>query len=145
MTSSIVFLYSKKCYHFSMPLTLNLEPNLEQRLRLEAEQHGLPLETWLTQELEQRFQVSASEATLLQRITMGLPESFWVRYRVLVQKRDAENLEPGEQLELISMSDQTEQLTLQRTQALLELAKRRNTTIDALQVQYGLQPVALLS
>jgi hypothetical protein len=128
-----------------MSLTLNLEPNLEQRLRLEAEQHGLPLETWLAQELEQRFQVNHSEATLLQRITMGLPESFWMRYRLLVQKRDAENLSPAEQLELISISDQTEELTLQRTQALLELAQRRNTTIDALRVQYGLQPVALLS
>jgi hypothetical protein len=128
-----------------MSLTLNLEPNLEQRLRLEAQQHGLPLETWLAQELEQRFQVSSSEATLLQRITMGLPESFWMRYRLLVQKRDAENLSPAEQLELISISDQTEELTLQRTQALLELARRRNTTIDALRVQFGLQPVALLS
>jgi hypothetical protein len=128
-----------------MSLTLNLEPNLEQRLRLEAEQHGLPLETWLAQELEQRFQVSSSEATLLQRITMGLPESFWTRYRLLVQKRDSRNLSPTEQLELISMSDQTEELTLQRTQALLELARRRNTTIDALRVQFGLQPVALLS
>ncbi len=128
-----------------MSLTLNLEPNLEQRLRLEAEQHGLPLETWLAQELEQRFQVSPSEATLLQRITTGLPENFWLRYRALMQQRDAENLEPAEQLELITMSDQTEELTLQRTEALLELAKRRNTTIDALQVQFGLQPVALLS
>ncbi len=128
-----------------MPLTLNLEPNLEQRLRFEAQQYGLPLEVWLAQELEQRFQVSVSEATLLQRITMGLPESFWVRYWALIQKRDAENLEPAEQLELISLSDQAEELTLQRTEALLELAKRRNTTIDALRVQFGLQPVAMLS
>jgi hypothetical protein len=94
-------------------------------------------------ETKKRFQVSLSEATLLQRITTGLPESFWARYRLLVQKRDAENLEPAEQLELISLSDQTEELTLYRTEALLELAKRRNTTIDALQVQFGLQPVLL--
>ena len=38
-----------------MSLTLTLEPSLEERLRLEAEQRGLSVELWLTQELEQRF------------------------------------------------------------------------------------------
>ena len=128
-----------------MPLTLNLDPLLEQRLRLEAEQHGLSLEMWLTKDLEQRFQANTSETALLQRILAGLPESFWVRYRALIQQRDAETLTPAEQQELIAMSDQTEDLTLQRTTALLELAKRRNTSIETLRVKFGLQPVAVQS
>ncbi len=128
-----------------MPLTLNLDPILEQRLRLEAEQHGLSLEMWLTEDLEQRFQSNISETVLLQSISMGLPESFWVRYRVLIQQRDTGKLSANEQQELIAMSDQTEELTLQRTKALLELAKRRNTSIEALRVQFGLQPVAVHS
>ena len=126
-----------------MPLTLNLDPALEQRLRIEAEQHGLSLERWLTKDLEQRFQSNISETALLQRVSAGLPESFWVRYRALIQQRDAETLTPAEQQELIAMSDQTEKLTLQRTTALLELAKRRNTSIDALRLQFGLLPVVV--
>ena len=128
-----------------MPLILNLDPALEQRLRLEAKQHGLSLEMWLTKDLEQRFQSNISESVLLQRISKGLPESFWVRYRALIQQRDAGNLTASEQQELIAMSDQTEDLTLQRTKALLELAKRRNTGIETLRVQFGLQPVAVQS
>jgi hypothetical protein len=34
---------------------------------------------------------------------------------------------------------------LQRTQALVELATRRNTTVQALRLQFGLQPVAVES
>ena len=126
-----------------MPLTLNLDPVLEQRLRFEAAQHGLSLEMWLTEDLEQRFQSNTSETVLLQSISKGLPESFWVRYRALIQQRDAETLTPAEQQELIAMSDQTEELTLQRTTALLELAKRRNTSIEALRLQFGLLPVVV--
>ena len=107
-----------------MPLTLNLDPVLEQRLRFEAAQHGLSLEMWLTEDLEQRFQSNTSETVLLQSISKGLPESFWVHYRALIQQRDSGTLTLDEQQELITMSDQTEELTLQRTTALLELAKR---------------------
>jgi hypothetical protein len=127
-----------------MTLTLNLEPKLEQRLRFEAAQHGVPLETWLTQELERRY-TSVSDAVLLQSITTGLPESFWQRYRDLIQKRNAQTLTDLEHQELIELSDQTEELTLQRTQALVELATRRNTTVQALRLQFGLQPVAVES
>jgi hypothetical protein len=127
-----------------MTLTLNLEPKLEQRLRFEAARHGVPLETWLTQELERRY-TSVSDAVLLQNITTGLPESFWQRYRDLIQKRNAGNLTDLEHQELIELSDQTEELTLQRTQALVELATRRNTTVQALRLQFGLQPVAVES
>ena len=127
-----------------MSLTLTLEPSLEERLRLEAEQRGLSVELWLTQELEQRFQTT-DEATLLERITTGLPESFWMQYRVLIAKRDAEDLSDSERLELIKVADQTEALTLRRAEALLELAKRRDTTVAALRLQFGLQPIAVQS
>ena len=127
-----------------MSLTLTLEPSLEERLRLEAEQRGLSVELWLAQELEQRFQTT-DEATLLERITGGLPASFWMQYRALIAKRDAEDLSDAERLELIAMADQTEALTLRRTEALVELATRRSTTVSALRSQFGLQPVAVQS
>ena len=128
-----------------MSLTLTLDPALEQRLLLEAQISGLPLETWLVKDLKSRFQTDSTETVLLQRISLGLPESFWLAYRALIKKRDSQALTAAEQLELIAMSDQTEELTLQRTQALLELARRRNTTLEALRLQFGLQPIAVQS
>ena len=85
------------------------------------------------------------EATLLERITGGLPASFWMQYRALIAKRDAEDLSDSERLELIAMLDQTEALTLRRAEALVELAKRRSTTVSALRSQFGLQPIAVQS
>jgi hypothetical protein len=128
-----------------MPLTLTLDPALEQRLLLEAQISGLSLETWLAQDLKSRFQADVTETVLLQRITLGLPESFWLAYRALIKKRDNQTLTAAEQLELIAMSDQTEELTLQRTEALLELAHRRNTTLEALRLQFGLQSISIQS
>jgi hypothetical protein len=128
-----------------MSLTLNLDPALEQRLLLEAQISGLPLETWLAQDLKSRFQTDVTETVLLQRISLGLPESFWLAYRALLKKRDSQTLTVTEQKELIAMSDQTEELTLQRTQSLLELARRRNTTLEALRLQFGLHPVSVQS
>ncbi len=128
-----------------MSFTLTLDPALEQRLLLEAQISGLPLETWLAQDLKSRFQADVTETVLLQRITLGLPESFWLDYRALIKRRDSKALTAAEQLELIAMSDQTEELTLQRTEALLELARRRNTTLEALRLQFGLQPIAVQS
>lgn len=89
------------------------------------------------------YNTTVSDAMLLQVITTGLPESFWQHYRALIQKRNAQTLSELEHQELIELSDQTEELTLQRTQALVELATRRNTTVQALRLQFGLQPVSL--
>ena len=68
-----------------------------------------------------------------------------MQYRALIAKRDAEDLSDSERLELIAMLDQTEALTLRRAEALVELAKRRSTTVSALRSQFGLQPIAVQS
>ena len=128
-----------------MSLTLNLEPELEQRLRSEAQRRGVPLEAMLQHELGERFKPVGSEAFLLQEITAGLPELFWQRYRELIGKRNQETLQVNEHLELIALSDRAEELSLQRTQALIELAAQRQTSVENLRVQLGLQPVTLES
>ena len=68
-----------------------------------------------------------------------------MQYRVLIAKRDAKDLSDSERLELIRVADQTEALTLRRAESLLELAKRRGTTVTALRLQFGLQPTAVQS
>jgi hypothetical protein len=72
------------------------------------------------------LRVFASEAQVLQQITAGLSEQFWIRYRELIAGRESGLLGEAECVELVGTSDQNEELTLQRTQALFELARRRN-------------------
>jgi hypothetical protein len=62
-----------------MSITLNLEPQLLQRLQHEAEREGVPLETWLQRDLAERSQATRSEAALLKIITAGFTASFWER------------------------------------------------------------------
>lgn len=127
---------------WDMSLVLHLSPELEERLRLEAEQRGLKLEELLEQDLEARWGGS-SEDTLLLTATQGLSESFWQRYRQLVAKREAEALSALEREELIRLSDQAEALSLERTKALLQLSKLRGVEITVLQEQLGLLPMRL--
>lgn len=127
-----------------MSLTLHLSPGLEQRLREEARQRGLKLEELLEQDLEARWgEPNPSEAKLLLTITQDLPESFWQRYRKLIAKREARVLTESEHQELIALSDQAEGLSLQRTKALLQLARLRGVGVLALQKQLGLLAMKL--
>ena len=142
-----------------MSLTLHLNPDLEQRLRQEAKHRGLELEELLEQDLMARWGIAASlreggepsdfkgiqpnhsESALLLAATEGLPESFWQRYRHLIALREAQTLTEGERQELIALSDQAEALTVQRTRALVELARLRGVEVSLLQKQLGLVPV----
>ena len=127
-----------------MSLVLHLSPELEQRLRLEAEQRGLKLEELIVQDLEARWvglEPDTSEATLLLTASQGLPESFWERYRQLVAQREAEALSELEREELIALSDQAEALSLQRSKALLRLSKLRGVDVWGLQKELGLLPM----
>jgi hypothetical protein len=128
-----------------MDVTLNLEPKLFQRLQDEAQQQGLPLEQWLQHDLEKRFKTKITDAGLLEIVTAGLPESFWVRYRALIKLRQNNQLNHNEHQELILLSDQAEALTLRRTKALIELAQRRGISPESLREQLALKPVSLES
>ncbi len=88
-----------------------------------------------------RLPAQATEAELLKDITEGLPESFWRRYRELTARRRAETLTQSEQEELIALSDQVEERTLRRTQALVKLAQRRGVELTQLLRQMGIRPV----
>ena len=102
-----------------MSLTISVEPELEA---------GLP----------------SQEAQLLQTINAGLPESFWSRYRELTARRRTEVLTEPEHKELIALSDQTEEKTLQRTEALVALAQLRGIGLDELRLSLGIQPTLVV-
>jgi hypothetical protein len=131
-----------------MTLTLDLNPELERQLRFEARARGLTLEQLVLKDLQARVahstkaRLSNEETTLMQTITEGLPESFWSRYRYLIDLREQEILTDLEHAELIACSDRVEQLTAHRTEALVELANLRGQAVHALRDELGLKPVS---
>ena len=73
-----------------------------------------------------------TEAELLQSINLGFSEEWWQRYHELVTKRRAESLTPNEHQELLTLTDQLENANARRVANLIELAKLRNTSLEAL-------------
>jgi predicted ATPase len=76
---------------------------------------------------------------LLQQINQGLPQETWQRYHELIDKRRAESLTPDEHATLIALSDQIEELNARRVGYLVELARLRQTPLEALMQQLGIQ------
>lgn len=70
-----------------------------------------------------------AEAELLMRINQGLPPERQQRFDELLRKRDAEQLSGEEHQELLSLTDEVEQLDARRVELLTELARLRGTTL----------------
>ena len=85
--------------------------------------------------------LSPKESKLLKKINSSLSAIEWERYRVLLAKRDAEELTEQEQAELTILSDQIEEANARRMKAVAELARLRKTTIPALMETLGLSSV----
>lgn len=125
-----------------MTLTIDLQPELERRLRAEAARLGLEPQAYVLRAVQEQVGAStaptaADEGELVRRINAGLPAETWRRYQELVARRRAETLSPAEQQELIGLSDQIEQANAQRMQSLLDLARLRGTSLDALSARSG--------
>lgn len=133
-----------------MTLTIELAPELERQLRLEAAKAGIDASRYVVNALEERLRqlhqplphLSRDETELLRKINLGLAEEQWQRYHRLVAKRRAETLSVDEQKELIALSDQIEQANARRMAHLIELAKQRQTSLEALMSELGIQAPA---
>lgn len=130
-------------------MTIHLEVNseLERRLKKVAAQMGLTPDTYIMRLLQKELEnppaparLSSAESRLLKTINASLGAIEWERYRLLLAKRDAETLERAEQAELIRLSDQIEEANARRMKAVAELARLRKTTIPALVETLGLAP-----
>jgi hypothetical protein len=133
-----------------MTLTIDLPPELEGRIREEAARAGLDTGTFIRNTLEERVHHAANtaaapahlprtEADLLQKINEGLPPEMWQRYHELVARRRAETLTPEEQAELIALSDRVEAANTRRIEHLIELARLREISLEALMDQLGIK------
>jgi hypothetical protein len=133
-----------------MTLTIEIERELEEQLRVEAARAGLDPDKYIINALEDRLRERATrqqgaphlthaESDLLQKINQGLPEHIWQRYNELIAKRRAESLTAEEQTELIGISDGIEQANAERMAHLGELARLRHAPLEHLMSELGIR------
>jgi hypothetical protein len=130
----------------SMPtLTLKITPELEQLLLQAANQQGIELEHYALALLQQRVQSQSAtspvptESDLLQQINLGLSPETWQQYELLIAKRQSETLTPDEHQMLIAISDRLEKANARRMEALIALANRKKTSVEAVMGDLGIE------
>lgn len=126
-------------------ITLNLSPELEQKLWIEAAKVGIDPHLYIINTLQQYLQPKpmlgeATEADLLQQINIGFSADTWAKYHTLIAKRYAETLSSEEFEDLIQLSDRLEKLNVARIQALIQLANLRNQPLSDLMQTLGIRP-----
>jgi hypothetical protein len=127
-----------------MTLTVDLPPELEARLRAEADRQGVDATLYVLRVVRDRLggatgdSLAPAEAELVLKVNLGLPDQVWARYHELLAKRRAETLAPAEQAELVAISDQIEEANARRMAHLVELARLRGVTLDSLMLQLGI-------
>lgn len=127
-----------------MTITIDIAPELEKRLYVEAAKEGIDMTTYIEHTLEKHLRrasirLSRREAELLQNIDLGLSQEEWQRYHELVAKRRAETITPKEQQELISLTDQIELANSRRIENLIELAQLRKMPLTMLMQSLGIE------
>lgn len=130
-----------------MIVTIDLEPELEARLRAEAARQGLDPGAFVRSALEERLRrargdeparLPARESELLQKINLGLAQETWHRYHELAGKRGAETLTPTEHAELLALTQVIEEANARRVGHLVELAGLRGVSLDQLMLELGI-------
>lgn len=128
-----------------MSMTINLIPDLETQVRQGAKREGLAPETYLNKLLsrylrQEAVTVPGDEANLLQQISAGPSEKVWQRCEYLRGKLQSDDLTEEEQQELIEIADLIEEANVHRVEALIQLAKLRNTSVEQLMSELGIRP-----
>lgn len=129
-----------------MTVVLDLPPQVESRMREAAEAEGVDTSTYVSGAMAALLPFPAAPASMTERelveeTNRGFSEAFWERFRTLVRRRQAETMTREEQQEAIRMTDQTEARAVERLQCLIELAKRRDTSVRQLMTEMGIRPV----
>jgi hypothetical protein len=127
-----------------MSITIDIAPELEKRLHVEAAKEGIDTSTYITHTLEEHLRragirLSKREGELLQKINLGLSQEEWQCYHDLVAKRRTETITPKELQQLISLSDQIELANARRIESLIELAQLRKMSLKTLMQTLGIE------
>ena len=131
-----------------MTLTINLNSELESRLRDEAARSGMEPDTYLMEALEERLRQSApdpcrlpaAESELLLKINSAPAGLDWGRYHALLARNRGEAITPDEHDELIAMIHAVEKANAERITDLIELARLRGVSLDSLLESLNIYP-----
>lgn len=127
-----------------MTITIDLAPEVEQRLREESARSGLAADVFARLAVEERLRPARMlvlphrESELLQLINQGLPPAMWQEYHELVAQRRAEALTPETHGRLIELSDEIEKANARRVGYLFELAQMRGVSLEEVMKQLGI-------
>ncbi len=91
---------------------------------------------------EETPNLSEAETRLLLKINQDIPPAARKRMNELIDKRQANLISQAELEELIQLTDQSEELGVERLKCLIELAQLRNIPLDELMRQLGIKPVS---
>ncbi len=83
--------------------------------------------------------IEKEEADLLMQINQAIPTDIRLRYKELIDKRQAETLSDVEYEELIHLTEQVEQKETERVTALAALARLRHVLLSDLMTTLGIQ------
>jgi len=83
-----------------------------------------------------------SETELLQKINRGFPASVWQPYKQLIAKRNDETLAEDEYQQLITLSDQLEEMNVERMGYLIELSQLRKQPLRKVMDDLGIHPLS---
>jgi hypothetical protein len=128
-------------------IQLEAQVSIEQLLKV-VEQFSQPdLEEFVERVLLLRAQrdassVSSSESELLLKINQSIPTEIQNRFNELVAKRQQLTLTQEEQAELIRLTEQIEELDVERLKYLAELARLRNQSFTEIMADLNIQPPA---
>ena len=131
-----------------MSIVIQINTDLEQRLRENALKRGVEVNQYISQFLEHLFpnkssnqpSVSDREATLLQQINLDITPEQWQLYLKLKEKRQKGKLPKTQQEQFIQLCEAIENANVKRIAVLAELSQIRKTPIRILMEQLGLAP-----
>ncbi|NJN77295.1 MAG: hypothetical protein HC803_02355 [Saprospiraceae bacterium] len=84
--------------------------------------------------------IASKEAELIKIIQRNFTEVEQNRFDELVEKRQAYTITDEELVELIEMTDYSEQLSVERVKALAKLSELTNKSVDELMIELNVRP-----
>ncbi|MFK7948474.1 MAG: hypothetical protein AB8G11_12860 [Saprospiraceae bacterium] len=84
--------------------------------------------------------IASKEAELIKIIQRNFTEVEQKHFDELVQKRQAYTITDEELVELIEMTDYSEQLSVERVKALAKLSELTNKSVDELMIELNVRP-----
>ena len=130
-----------------MSITIQLSPELEEKLRQVAAETDLDIDQFVVELLKEQLQPGPSsvlskkerDRDLLEKINLGISVAIWKRYNYLKSLRVKEQLDTEEPAELIRISAQIEEANVARMKYVVELAQLRQVSLEEVVRSLGLQ------